>query len=242
MCPHVDAAGTPYSPAVAVDVVTKLGHLASSGSASQELQPHLSHYFGATESAVKQLHAAGQLNSLKEYMAARTSGQQPAEGQQAGSMHGEEDYDQPQLCTSALSCARHQSKSTTAYDINGVIGAVCSHGAPVRGTFANLPTPENFVYYMEVLLHLVRRCPSVRDVYIDFGCRLSGSWQRLIEKLGTDVPGEAKQLRVMVNWLHASSHDFACQISNSGRFKAGAAWTVGEMIEQLWAQTKVRPV
>ena len=43
----------------------------------------------------------------------------------------------------------------------------------------------------------------------------------------------------MVNWLHASSHELRCQLSNNARFKDGTAWAVGEQSEQLWSLTRV---
>eukprot|EP00983_Pelagomonas_calceolata_P120249 1160687-Pelagomonas_calceolata.AAC.2 len=58
------------------------------------------------------------------------------------------------------------------------------------------------------------------------------------EDLGEDVPNSAKDVRIMVNWLHASSHDLSCQILNSGRFMDGTGWVVGEQIEQLWSLLK----
>ena len=51
------------------------------------------------------------------------------------------------------------------------------------------------------------------------------------------APGD--HLQIMVNWLHAASHDFQCQIKNSGRYREGACWAVGEQAEQLWALTNV---
>ena len=51
------------------------------------------------------------------------------------------------------------------------------------------------------------------------------------------IPGE--HFEIVVNWLHAAAHDFPCQLRNSGRFRAGAGWAVGEQIEHLWSLTRV---
>eukprot|EP00967_Tisochrysis_lutea_P146665 scaffold277290_cov22-Tisochrysis_lutea.AAC.1 len=132
------------------------------------------------------------------------------------------------------------SKTGALYDINGVIGATCTHGCAIPGSFCDMRGPENFVYYMVELMVIAMSCPDVQHVYIDFGCRVSVSWQRFMNALKTQrglvsVPGE--NLCIMVNWLHAASHDFQCQLKNSGRYRTGAGWAVGEQAEQLWALT-----
>ena len=78
----------------------------------------------------------------------------------------------------------------------------------------------------------------VRDVYIDFACRLSKTWQRFISK-HSDLHPASKSLRIIVNWMHGSSPDLACHVQNNGRFKEGAGRKVGENNEQLWSLTKV---
>ncbi|KAF5829009.1 hypothetical protein DUNSADRAFT_16713 [Dunaliella salina] len=91
----------------------------------------------------------------------------------------------------------------------------------------------------EVLLkYMVQECPSLKNVYIDFGCRLSKTWERHLQDLGENVPATANAVRIMMNWLHASSHDLSCQILNNGRFMEGTGWVVGEQIEQLWSLLK----
>lgn len=60
-----------------------------------------------------------------------------------------------------------------------------------------------------------------------------------LQDLGDEQPQGASRIRLMVNWLHASSHDLRCQLSNNARFKEGTAWVVGEQSEQLWSLTRV---
>ncbi|KAF5829011.1 hypothetical protein DUNSADRAFT_16713 [Dunaliella salina] len=89
-----------------------------------------------------------------------------------------------------------------------------------------------------LLKYMVQECPSLKNVYIDFGCRLSKTWERHLQDLGENVPATANAVRIMMNWLHASSHDLSCQILNNGRFMEGTGWVVGEQIEQLWSLLK----
>lgn len=41
-----------------------------------------------------------------------------------------------------------------------------------------MPAPEQFVYYLLALRQLVIERPDLKTVYIDFGCKLSVTWQR----------------------------------------------------------------
>ena len=81
-------------------------------------------------------------------------------------------------CQTSLHCARADSAATGACDVHGVVGAVCMHGLPVREVFCDLRTPEQFAYYLLMLDHLVTQRQDLADVYIDFGCRLSSTWQQ----------------------------------------------------------------
>ena len=54
-----------------------------------------------------------------------------------------------------------------------------------------------------------------------------------------DLPSSAKDMQIMVNWMHAASHDMSCQLENSGRFQKDTGFVVGEQSEQLWSGTKV---
>ena len=144
-----------------------------------------------------------------------------------------------------------------------------------------------------LLKHLTQGCPDVKNVYMDFGCRMATAWMwykevsirvgqlvgesccfRLValvfaqlawhaapgrvtttlegtlslrkqlcsyvQALGEELPPTAHHVVLMVNWMHAASHDMACQLRNNGRFQQGTGWVVGEQVEQLWAMVKVR--
>ena len=79
---------------------------------------------------------------------------------------------------------------------------------------------------------------GLQDVYIDFGCRIRSTWQRYVAQ-HSDLPDAAAALRILVNWMHGSGHDVACQLKNSGRYADESGWRVGEEIEQLWSIGKV---
>jgi len=53
-----------------------------------------------------------------------------------------------------------------------------------------------------------------------------------------DFLAACKHMRLLVNWMHGSSHNPSCQLQNNGRYQKGTGWTVGEQTEQLWALTK----
>ena len=75
-----------------------------------------------------------------------------------------------------------------------------------------------------------------QDMYIDIGCRIKGSWVAYV--LAQMLPEEWADIRIMVPWMHASSHNMACQLLNNARFQLGAARRVGENSEQLWSMLR----
>lgn len=139
--------------------------------------------------------------------------------------------------------------------------ALCGH------RHSHLLTPQ------VLIKHMAQSCPSVKHLYIDFGCRMESAWtwykqvrkfvcifkecnhgctvvpravliipwlhSGMMQVLGEELPSTAHSIKLMVNWMHGASHDMACQLRNNGRFQAGAAWVVGEQIEQLWSMLRV---
>lgn len=149
-------------------------------------------------------------------------------------------------CSASLSCSRPEAvNSGSPCDIHGMVGAVCTHTIPVRHTFMDMRGPEQFIYYLVLLFHLVTMVVQANmllgDVYIDFACRLCKTWQRIVNArrdLTPTVRDACGRLRIIVNWMHGSSHDIACQLQHGGRYAAGAGRKVGENSEQLWSMTK----
>lgn len=224
----------PYLRGVAVDAVTKLNHFRKCGQATKDIPPNIAFYYDAAEAEIRELEAEGKLN-LHSYV---------------DSGFAQEAWDEIRACAADLFCARPEASSTSGpCDIHGVLGAVCDHGCPLVGLFEDMHGPEQFVYYLVFLKWLVKACVAcgvlIHDIYVDFGCKLAKTWERFLEKMG-DVHFEsldeleaARGLRLLVNWMHGSSHELACQLQNNGRYTEGAGHRYGEGIERLWAITKV---
>lgn len=225
-----------YRPAVSMDAVTKLAHYRNLGTASQDVEPHLHTYFGHVNRSVQDRHTAGTLNLAALKAAAGGA------GAAAGLDSDDDDEEEQQgTCATSLSCSRPDTSSSSSgpCDVHGVCGAVCVHGIPLKEVFIHMPAPENFSLYLLALAHIVSQRPDVGDVYIDFGCRIKGTWQRFVKAHPELRRAHDGQQRILVNWLHGSAHELSCQLINSGRFTVAAAWRVGEATEQLWSQTKV---
>ena len=220
----------PYRLSVALDAVTKLSHYTNCGAASRNISPQLCTYFGSVDSLVGTASLAGTLNLKSTMQGFGLQDAEPGADENAAD-HG--------VCKSSLHCARPEASSSSGpCDIHGVCGAVCVHTVPLRGMFCDMRTPEQFAYYLLLLRHLIERRPDLKDVYMDFGCRIRRTWENYVHA-NPDLPPEAKDLRIMVTWFHGSGHDVACQLVNSGRYSEDAGRRVGEEIEQLWGLAKV---
>jgi Kyakuja-Dileera-Zisupton transposase len=219
-----------YRLGVALDACTKLSHYRNAGSSSSSVLGRLTRYFGHADAAAQAAYKQGRLN-LPSII-----GASPA----AAAAYGGDDEEEA-TCSASLSCSRPSAAASSCpSDVHGVCGGVCMHGIPLRDVFINMPLPENFSYYLLMLDRLVRLRPDLADVYIDFGCRFKGTWLRFVAPREDDLPSSAKDVKIMVNWMHAKGHEASCELTNSGRFTEGAGWRVGEEEEQLWAMSKVR--
>ena len=215
-----------------LDAVTKANHFRKCAPQTKDIAPNLACSFAGPEAEVRALDAAGKLN-LKSFV------------DTDGAHDGSHD-DDIRACTSSLHCARPEAPATVGpCDVHGVVSGVCAHSIPLRGTAVDMHGPEQFVYYLIIIAHLVNTCKALRYVYVDFACRLSVTWQRFVTNHGAQVfPSEAAYnaalgLLLLVNWMHGSSHDMSCQIVNNGRFTEGAGHRHGEGCEQMWSLTKV---
>ena len=65
-----------------------------------------------------------------------------------------------------------QSRAKGICDVFGLLGAVCAHTVPLLGSFMDLRTPEQFIFYLLLNSWLVVQAPQMQGVYVDFGCRL----------------------------------------------------------------------
>eukprot|EP00967_Tisochrysis_lutea_P013292 scaffold14837_cov32-Tisochrysis_lutea.AAC.1 len=144
--------------AVAADAVTKASSFANTATATKSLPSRINQHFAKVELSVQQLQAEKAL-SLDRFLS--TDSQDMSE---------EED---DRECSTALTCSRPESKAPPgSCDIFGVVGMVCMHGIPLLGLFCNMPTPEQFLYYLLILKILLEQGCPVNDVYIDFACKV----------------------------------------------------------------------
>ena len=171
---------------------------------------------------MQDLHAKGELN-LKSIM-------------QAGSTRvvDDDEEEEPSCSIADLHCSRKEANAHAGIkDIHGVVGAACDHGCPVYNSFMDIPSPEQFIYYL-ILLKILASFAILRDVYVDFGCRLNSTWKKFVFLYHITCG-----FRIIVNWMHVQSHEEKCRAVNSGLHHINAAWS-GEFAEQMWAMTRVR--
>ncbi len=226
VCARMCVGQPEYDVAMASDVVTKACHFANAGkaAASVHLQPVISSFFAGANKSCQDLSAQGKLNL--EHLAPLKPGQQ---------------HRDTSTCTSNLSCARVEGAVSGGRDVQGVLGATCVHGFPVRGSFVDVEAKEHFSVYLEQLKTVILEAGGkVKHVYIDFACQLGVTWKRYLEQQKLTDTEMYTQVQLLVNFLHAGGHILACQLKFSGRHTKGAAWHVGEQTEQLWALLKVR--
>ena len=90
----------------------------------------------------------------------------------------------------------------------------------------------------------------IRDCYVDFACKLKvtfSNYTKVLQDLldrGNGEESEAvldamREVRLLVNWMHGSSHELSCQVQNMGRYAEESGRKIGENIEQLWSLLKV---
>ncbi|KAL6750001.1 hypothetical protein V8C86DRAFT_2545091 [Haematococcus lacustris] len=235
-----------YIHAICADACTKPSSYAGVAKATWGIQQHTDTYMdrNGLEGTVQHMHSMQQLDlkgafaqAAREAAAgeAAVPGGAQATGEAAPtSAVGTDAHD----CSASLSCARLGTSNITAGQpcaVRGVVGFVCCHGVPLMGLYCNMPTAEQFVYYLLALVILLRECYGVLHmlhIYIDFACQLKVTWARYAAVLGLNT----ERMRLMVNWMHGASHNVACQLRNSGRYQADAAYRVGEQQEHAWSQ------
>lgn len=223
-----------------MDATVKCCHYESCGTASRNIAPRMNTYFEAADQRVGDLIREGSFNL------AAVSGRGGAGGVEGGEDGVERGGDEH--CTgTTLVCGWPDSSSADGavpVDRHGIVGAVCRHGIPLRGLFTDLRTPEQFSYYLVLLEDLLKSVGGDLepgkpfDVFIDFGYRLKSSRSRFLAGAGRYLREEhgAGNIRIMVNWLHAASHNLSCQLQNNGRYIEGTGRRrqEGEGTKRLW--------
>ena len=89
-----------------------------------------------------------------------------------------------EVCTSHLSCANESSgrsfgQKQAGCDVVGIVGSVCMCGIPLVNGFIDMVSPEQFLYYLIIMLMTVKHGnenqftggvkPS--HCYVDFACK-----------------------------------------------------------------------
>ncbi|KAL6757317.1 hypothetical protein V8C86DRAFT_2626627, partial [Haematococcus lacustris] len=144
-----------YNYCLCGDAVSKLSSYSGVGLATTAIQPHLSSHLDCNglEVDVQRRFKSGEL-SLNHLL-----------GTTAGGPHDDD-------CATNLSCSRPEVSSRSGpVSVHGLVGFCCCHGVPALGLFCNMPTPEQFAFYLLALTAVMAFSCSV-DFYIDFGCRL----------------------------------------------------------------------
>lgn len=231
-----DAGSPPFSVVITGDAVTKASRYANCARGTKQLAPVLQTHYKQPNTIVESRHASGTLS-----LAALKAQGQPFQEQQHQHADDDADAQEEEECSTVLHCARPKAYEAGAVDVYGVVGFVCSHGVPVRGAFADMRTPEQYAYYIIILMWLLMLCTSIKDVYVDFACKLKVSWKAYLDANKDDL-GEhehIRQVRLMVGWMHGASHVLSCQLKNCGKFIPDTARSIGEQAESLWSMLKV---
>lgn len=78
-------------------------------------------------------------------------------------------------CDAHLTCARPvASKSGGVTDVKCTVGTCCApHGVPLKEGFLSGETPEQFAYYIALLLVLRQLIPPLAAVLLDINCQFS---------------------------------------------------------------------
>ena len=199
--------------AMGFDAVNKACRYVSAGKAQAGIAPTTRSFLGAADAEVAQDFATGALRSAA--MDRAKAADAVLAEQEAASLSGF------QACTTALHCNRATASSRAELDMHGMVGATCAHGFPGRGLMLGMRTPEQHYYYDVLIKWLLRKRPDLAAIYLDLACRYKPRHQLLVESLieqGLVTP-QARDVRLMLPWMHGFDHGTACQLQNSGLYQ-----------------------
>ncbi len=204
---YVCAGGPPHRPGMAADVVTKPCHYRKAASATSELQPQLSIHFGVADQEIANLHNQGELN-LKHLTGSGSDGSK---------------------CSSQLHCARKESTPSGDRDICGLVGGVCLHGFPVRGSFADIRSPENYSIYLVMLFWVVFLSGyRIHFVWIDFACQLCATWERFMRHQVSLAAARVREAEAAIQVALEACHAAVAAGDHDAYLAACAAGTQAE--------------
>jgi hypothetical protein len=184
------------------DAMTKACRYSNCGVAQRDIAPSCSRYFGISAGEVQEaLTAAGQAGRSESSEATAGEGEPP--------------------CTANLHCSRTVSAARGDTDYCGVCGAACHHTFPGKGLFLAMPRPEVHLYYDLIFKNLLLARPDVQRIYLDLGCRYKSRFARMVQRLVDEgvLALAAKDVRILLPWMHGCDHELMCQLANSGLYQ-----------------------
>lgn len=180
------------------------------GLATLQILPSTSTFLAGTNAMVQQQHKDGRLVSRAQQKASKIA------AADAG------DESRQMACGTQLSCNREVASGRGSLRSFGLMLCVCSHGIPALDSALFMPTPEQHAFYEAILSRLIPARPDVRSIYIDLMCRCHKRLRLMLDELAADgkLPAEeAAAIMLLVPWMHAASHDMACQLRFNGLFQ-----------------------
>jgi len=148
------------------------------------------------------------------------------------------DAAEPDLCEAScgqhMSCAREkQGNGPEKLSDNCIVGAICSHGIPLRGGFINSTRPEHFGLYVWLIRMRILPFRAIWDLYIDFNCKFAAHFRNL----GLNI-SYADYIRFLTPWMHGASHEMRCRLLYSGLFADSSGRRHGEYTEVFWSRVR----
>ncbi|KAK0533416.1 hypothetical protein OC835_003018 [Tilletia horrida] len=137
-------------------------------------------------------------------------------------------------CTSQVKAAIDGAikTSTRAFDVTGVVGMTCRHGAPLLMVDVT-EAGEGHHYAFALIDALVKTCGSKLQslgICYDISCKLAVS-----PRVTGSLAGHSVKFHYAVSLFHVYGHDYDCQLKFSPRRCKGFGLTDGESLERLWA-------
>ena len=133
---------------------------------------------------------------------------------------------------------RRNPTSTSKKKSEGVCGACCAEGIPLRYSFFSMDdTHECFLFYDYIVDAIILRCDGVDFIFLDFGCKFGRHYTKR-EAAGINAAARAR-VTIAVPAMHAEGHVKPCRLRNCGIYIDGLGYIMGEEMEQLWTLAKV---
>jgi len=198
---------------LATDGTRTMDLLPKAGCASRDIAPTLTPYLSAARQAALEVAIADDKKLPRN----------------------EDDDGVATICGGAVryTVARERATSNGKKQSEGLIGVLDEDGLPVLdGFLCQGPTHECFVVFDLNLIDILKKCPHVRFILVDHGCKYG---PHLMARLPQDI---RDRILVLVPWMHAELHILSCRLLHSGMYVDGIGYIVGEMSEQLWNQLK----